>query len=229
MPRSASRRRICRNSSKRPSGRFFIGLLGLLTFGVPGGPAYGQKQVSRVLLDPDVSSIVVDAGQSFALDLETGPSDQVTVEARMEGEYQGEVLVQTEQLGRTLRIGTGYSPAFDLPNDKLGAHKVLSVRLRVIFPENQQVEVYGGQCQVAASGVYRVLNIHIEDGGCRLDHRAGATRVETRSAPITARVSTGTIEASSRYGEVRIDPIPKGEPRYFFQSTRGDIRVIRRP
>lgn len=226
MQRSVSRRKTCRNNSKRPSGRFFIRLLScLILLVVLPVVAQAQKRVSKSVLDPDIRTIVIDGRQCFAISLETTRGQEVTVEASMEGEYQGEVLIQTERLGNTLRIGTGYTPVFNLPNDKLGAHKVLSVRLRVVLPEDQRVELSASRCQVTTSGIYRDLKVHINGGVCRLDHRAETTRVRTFSAPITALVSAGEITAESRYGKVEIERIPPGNPYYSLRSTSGNIRV----
>ncbi|MBC2838013.1 hypothetical protein [Robiginitalea sp. SC105] len=221
------KRRTCRNKSKRPSGRFFIVLFPavfLIVLG-QGSTAFAQKRVSRTLLDPEVRSIAIDGSQCFAISLETAPTDEVTVEASMEGEYRSEVLVQTETLGGTLLISTGLSPAFDLPNDKLGAHKVLSVRLRIVLPEDQRVTLSAGRCQVETSGHYEELQVRINEGGCRLDHRAATTRVRTFSAPITARIAEGEVLAESRHGRVQIDPIPAGNSRFMLSSNSGDIQV----
>ncbi len=231
MLRSASKRRTCRNKKERPSGRFFyaplLGLTVALLLAATG--ARGQVSISKTLLDPEVHAIVIDGQQCFDIRLETAPTREVTVEARMEGEYETDVLVRTERMGNTLFIGTGPAPGFHFPNDKLGAHKVVSVKLRVIMPEHQMVSVHAGQCQVRTSGIYRELTVRINDGGCRLEHRAERTDVRTLTAAITARVEDGSIEASSRYGEVHIDPVPAGTPQVLLQTTRGDIRVIHIP
>ena len=227
MPRSVSKRRTCRNNRKRPLGRFFGYLLLVLILlggaGMPG--ALAQKRVIKTLLEPEIRDIAIDVRQCFAISLETARTDRVTVEASMEGEYQSEVVVQTENAGSTLMIRTGFTPGFDYPNDKLGAHKVLSVRLRVVLPEGQRVRLSAGRCQVEASGRYELLDVHIESGGCRMDHRATTTRVLTVSAPITARIDEGEVSAESRHGRVRMDTIPDGIPSYDLKSHLGDIRV----
>ena len=232
MPRSASKRRTCRNKKERPSGRFFYphcrcGLVVALL--LAASAASGQVTVSKTLLDPEVDAIVIDGRQCFDIGLETAPTREVSVEARMEGEYEADILVRTERMGNTLFIGTGLAPGFQFPNDKLGAHKVVSIRLRVVLPEHQKVSVHAGQCQVRTSGVYRELTVRVNDGGCLLEHQAEHTDVRTLSAPITARVEDGIIEASSRYGEVHLDPVPAGTPRLLLRTTRGDIRVVHNP
>lgn len=187
----------------------------------------GQKRVTKALLDPAVESVVIDGSQCYQLYLETADTDQVLVEAEMDGEYQNEVLVFAETLGNTLRIGTGLSPAFEMPNDKLGAHKVLAVKLRVVLPAHQRVRFDAGNCRVETQGTFRNLKIHIAGGGILLAHSGEQTEVITASAPIRAKISQGLVEAHSRYGQVALEPIPPGSARYIFNSTTGDIWVSR--
>ncbi|MDG1571662.1 hypothetical protein OZ410_05005 [Robiginitalea sp. M366] len=188
---------------------------------------YAQKRVNLALPDNTLTGIVIDAEQCFQVVLETGDPGQVVVEAEMEGEYQGDILVKTEILGNTLHIGTGFSPIFERPNDKLSAHKVLSVRLRVHLPPRQSVTVNGQRAEIRARGDYRNLTVRVVDGSCQLRHTAEQTRVQTGSARIEAWVERATVEAYSRSGEVRVDPIPDGNGQWVLSSHSGDIRVNR--
>ena len=207
----------------RPKRRLLIALI------IPWlflGPLHAQKRVSKQLLDPLVTSILVEGEQCFRIVLETADTREVRVEAEMQGEYQDALLIQTEVMGNTLRISTGYSPDFDLPNDKLGAHKVFSVDLRIILPSYQHVRLFAGLCEVKTSGSYLSLKARIDGGTFTSEHRAELTEIQTRSAEIEARVQSGTIEAVSRYGQVELGDIPQGDSRYLLESNRGNIRVL---
>lgn len=225
------RRRTCRNDLKRPSGRFFgpdCPLLIVAALLVTAG-LQGQKRVQKTLLEPTVESVVIDGAQCFHISLETADTQEVWVEAEIDGEYQNEVLVYTETLGNTLQIGTGFTPGFQMPNDKLGAHKTLSVKLRVVLPSHQRVALAAGSCRVETKGNFRDLKIHITGGGCLLEHTAEHTEVTTASAPITAQIGLGMVQAHSRYGRVALETIPSGPSEFIFSSTSGDIRVSRKP
>lgn len=189
--------------------------------------AYAQKRVSKVLLQPHISAIVIDGEQCFEIAVTTAASDQVTVEAEMEGEYQGEVLVRTETLGNTLHIGTGFSPVFELPNDKLGAHKVLSVRLKVTMPGQQRVTINGQFAAIETHGQFREVTIRASEGSCSLHHQAEQTRVETQGADIRVYTVRAVVEAFSRHGQVELDSMPPGDHRITLHSQNGDIRVTR--
>ena len=201
------------------------GLLGLL-LALPAR-AVAQKHVERTLLEPEIRAIAIDARQCFALDLVAADTDAVTLEADMEGEYQSDVLVRSERLGNTLYISTAFSPAFHLPNDKLGAHKVLSVRLRVTVPEYQRVQVDANECRLTTAGIFRKLEVRLREGGCRLAHEAENTEVTTFSAPIEVTASGGRVRAESGHGSVVLDSMPGGPARYHLRSTHGNITVRR--
>ncbi|WP_445386638.1 hypothetical protein ACT6NV_07505 [Robiginitalea sp. IMCC44478] len=188
-------------------------------------PAYSQKKVVKTLLSPEISSIRIDGQQCFSIELKTADVPEVVVQALMEGEYQRQVLLLAEKQANTLVISTGFSPDFELPNDKLGAHKVLSIRLEVTVPNYQNVDVYAGSCSVETSGQFQNLSIALNDGQCKLSHTAENTQVRTQSAKITAAVASGVIAAKSRYGRVEIANIPAGDSRFTLNSTEGDILV----
>lgn len=196
-------------------------------FFAPGLSA--QKRVSKELLDPVVESIVVEGEQCYRILLETADTREVHIAAEMEGEYQEALLIQSEVLGNTLRISTGFAPDFELPNDKLGAHKVFSVDLRIVLPRYQRVTLFAGNGQVAVRGRYRTFKARMDGGNIRLEHLAERTDIRTRTAGIDAQISHGTITADSRYGRVEIGDVPAGGPSYQLQSNQGNIRVHTRP
>lgn len=227
MPLSALKPRTCRNKRKGPSGLFlgldFRGIF--LVFILSGGCVSGQKQVTKTLLNPQIQAINIDGSLAYEVELLTEGTQEVSVEARMEGEYGSDLMVLFKESGTTLFIETRFGPNFKMPNDKLGAHKVVSVRLKIILPEWQNVFLSGVSCQVMTSGVFRDLAIVFNDGGCELSHRANNTEVTTGSAPITAHLKSGVVDAQSKYGTVFMEPIPLGNHHMKLYSTRGHIAV----
>lgn len=231
MPHSALRPRTCRSNTERPRGRFvFKGTLLLVSFILVWGcPVHGQKRVTKALLNPEISNIHIDGTLVYQVDLETADTREITVEAQMEGEYRKDLVVGFRESGSTLHVETQFGPEFHFPNDKLGAHKVVSVRMRIVLPHDQNTLLTARSCLISVSGRYRDLDIVFSDGRCDLSHTAENTHVKTASAPIIAHLRSGRVEAASRYGTVDIDPIPPGGHRLTLESTRGDIAVRRAP
>lgn len=223
MLRSALRRKTCRSNCKRPPGRFFYPVFLALALAPARGCA--QKVLTKTLLNPGISSISIDGDLCYEVILETDDSREVTVEARMEGEYGKDLLVLFRESGSTLFVATGLRPEFELPNDKLGAHKVISVRMKVTVPRGESVMLNAQTCQVVTSGHYQDLKIAFNDGSCHLGHTALNSEVRTASAPIHASLCRGDVEARSAYGEVFLQPVPSGDHHLLLLSTRGNITV----
>ncbi len=202
-------------------------MLALALSGAAALSVQAQKRLTKTLLNPQISSIHIDADLCYQIVLETDDSNEVSVEARMEGEYQKDLVVLFREEGKTLFIEPEFSPQFNLPNDKLGAHKVVSVSMTVRLPAYQNVQLTASTCEINATGAYRDIRIVFNDGSCRLAHLAENTTVQTGSAPIQVDLDRGVVEATSRYGQVFLEPVPRGDHYLKLMSTRGDISVRR--
>jgi hypothetical protein len=230
MQPSALKLKTCRSRDRRLAGSFLLHGTFLLIFLLFGSSkSFGQKRVTKTLLNPDVSAVNIDGNLCYRIVLETADTKEVSVEALMDGEYQKGLLVNFREAGKTLYLETRFSPDFQFPNDKLGAHKVVSVSMRVTVPRDKEILLTARSCQISASGKFRDLKIVFNDGFCDLSHTAEKTEVHTRSAPIVAYLSSGLVEAESRYGEVRLEQIPEGDHHLKLYSTRGNISVSRTP
>ena len=228
MPRSVSRPRICRNNRKRPPGRFFCSLL-LFLFALTPGLMHAQKTVSQVVLEPEIDRILVQGEDCFRIRIQSQPGREVRLEAEMQGEYQEALVLRTEKLGTTLRVGTEFAPGFDLPNDKLGAHKVFSVDLLLIVPEDLTIVLTARNCELRTSGNLRVFEATLDGGICIVDHQGDMTWVRTQRAAIEAHIARGTIVANSQFSKATIASIPSGPETYRFETTHGRIRVTHKP
>ena len=228
MPRSVSRPRTCRSNQKRPGGRFFCSLL-LFLIAAATGQLHAQKTVSQVVLEPEIKRLLIQGEDCYRIRILTQQSREVRLEAEMQGEYQEALVVRTEKLGATLRVGTEYAPGFNLPNDKLGAHKVFSVDLMVIVPEDIEIIVNARNCELRTTGWLQSLEATLDSGMCILEHQGETTTVRTRRAGIEAYIKRGTIAASSQFGPTEIEDIPSGPQTYRFESTHGGIIIKRKP
>ena len=188
-----------------------------------------QKRVTKTLVKQGISAINIDGNLCYRIVLETADTNEVSVEARIDGEYEKGLLVNFREAGKTLYLETRFSPEFRFPNDKLGAHKVVSVSMKVTLPQDQQILLTARTCEVSTSGRYRDLKIIFNDGLCDLSHTAENTEVRTGKAPIFAHLDSGVVEAESRYGKVRLEPIPEGDHHLKLYSTQGNISVSYTP
>ena len=88
----------------------------------------------------------------------------------MAGENYENVLVTTSEENKTLKIGTSYSPYFIAENDKLAAHKVMSVDIELTIPNFLYVEVNTPIASISVTGNYSNFHAYLENGDCQLNN-----------------------------------------------------------
>jgi hypothetical protein len=186
-----------------------------------------QKRVQKTIFDTKDTAIEINANDCFLVTIKTAKNNTILVEAKMEGEYGEELLLNLYEEGKTLLINTAFNPMFSLPNDKLGAHKALSISLQITIPENMKVQLYGTYCNVDATGIYQKISIALNDGNCVLKDIKDKATVHTQSGAIALYTKSGTVSAISKYGKVISDDILAGNQQYQLNSITGNIHIYK--
>lgn len=188
-----------------------------------------QKLVRKSLLDSQISLIEVDATNCYRINVRSSPSREMTVEASMEGEYANDLSLRVGAQGTTMEIGAGFAPQFNVPNDKLSAHKLLSIALNVTVPDGMDVRVHGTNSSVAVRGRFGEVTVVLADGQCLLDRMAGSATVSTLSGEITLISARARVEATSRYGQVIGTTLPIGQDSFLLHTVTGNIHIKTTP
>ncbi len=183
----------------------------------------GQKVVKKALVDSHTTYIQIDSQNCYYIALNTGQTNEVKVEANIEGEYAEDLLVNLEEKGATMLISSGFHPNFTNPNDKLSAHKVISIALKITVPAYKEVSIFGTNCNVEVEGKYKNLEVRLSDGRCVLKNVEEVVHVETQKGDILLATQNGTISAKSTYGKVNEADIPLGRNQYILNTVEGTI------
>lgn len=186
-----------------------------------------QKKVQKTIFDTNDTAIEINANNCFLVTINTAKTDQISVEAKMDGEYSNDLLLNLNEEGKTLLVNTTFSPFFNIPDDKLAAHKVLSISLLITIPENMKVQVYGTYCNINATGKYENIHITLNDGKCVLKDVSYNAKVITQSGAIDLYIKRGTVTAVSKYGEVNSETILSGINGYTLNSITGNIHIYK--
>jgi hypothetical protein len=88
-------------------------------------------------------------------------------------------MIVFSRKGNTLFIGPDLSATFELPNDKLSAHKIWSIDLAVEIPAYLEVYIEGGNTQINAEGIFEKLQIALKDGLCVLEEVGNIVQVNS--------------------------------------------------
>ncbi|WP_419212950.1 DUF4097 family beta strand repeat-containing protein [Maribacter sp. X9] len=197
-------------------------LVGLLLISVS---LNSQKRLNKIVDAEKINSILVDAANCFEVNLNTRFGKQVDIEAKMEGEYRNDIDLKARTNGTTLFIEVGFIPSFENPNDKLSAHKTVSILMDITVPSFKNIKVYGTNSRVNLQGEYKELLVTLSDGTCRLNDVSGNVVVKTQSGNIIAQAKSADIFAESKYGKVQMNPVPKGITNYKLQTITGNIEL----
>lgn len=187
--------------------------------------AGAQKVVKKAILNPDILAVEIDAKNCFEIKMRTSNTKELMVLAIIDGEYENELLLQLEEKGSSISVSAGFSPNFKNPNDKLSAHKVVSIALEITVPEFQNIQVNGTSCNVIATGIYEQLKITLNDGSCSLMDVSEKVTAITQSGDINVESKSAEIKATSKFGKVQKNEIPTGNNYFMLTTTTGDINL----
>lgn len=201
--------------------RFFLLLLFTFNF------LAAQKVVKKSMVDRKISSFQIDVSNCFEVHVGTADTDEIVVEATIDGEYKKDLLLNVKEEGTTVMVDAGFQPNFENPNDKLSAHKVVSIALEIKLPVYKNATIFGTNCNVQVSGVYESLEVTLNDGAGSLDQVVGIAEITTQSGDIYVRSKAASILGNSKYGKVVGDEIPSGDNKYILNTVTGNIRLQR--
>ena len=118
-----------------------------------------------------------------------------------------------------------FHPEYHFKNDKLSAHKVISVSMEISLPAEMSVFLKGESSRIEIEGLYKLLQVEMQDGQCNLEQVKGVVKVSTTSGGIWLKSDSGVVNANTDFGKMNIQELPLGEAEYLLQSVSGDISV----
>ena len=179
--------------------------------------------MKKSVLDNKISHVQIDADNCYLVSLTTHANNDIIVEAQIDGEYSKDLELMVSENGSTVMVAAGFQANFKHPNDKLSAHKVVSISLNITIPKLKDVLLYGTNTRVVAEGDFKNLDIILADGDCNLTNVSEDVTVKTQSGDIFVSSKKATVIAKSKYGKVSGNPIPKGAARYILNTVTGNI------
>lgn len=184
-----------------------------------------QKVVKKSLVNSKTSFIQIDTQNCFEVLVRSVDTQEVTVEGTIDGEYNEHLVIRIEEEGATVQVSAGFSPNFQVPNDKLSAHKVISIRLQITLPTFKNVHIYGASSNVSVEGSFANLKVVLNDGMCTLKDISEIVEVTTLSGDIQITASRGEINAATDYGTIYKDSAVSGNNLIRLHSISGNIKI----
>ena len=191
-------------------------------------PIKAQRIIQKSLVNDQVPFFYVDSSLAYQVNISTKTSHEINIIATVEGEYQNELVLNIQESGSDIFISTSFTPEFKAKNDKLSAHKVISIALDISIPEKLSLHLKGNYTHLNARGSYKELGVDLQDGRCYLNNTYGEIAVNTVSGDIFLESNHGYVEANSEYGQVEIDELPLSDAAFKLNTVSGNIHVIRK-
>lgn len=197
----------------------------LIIFILAYGTINAQKLVKKSVVNPETVSINIDTSNCFELILGTSNTNEVWVEAQIDGEYSKDLLLKVINEGSSVNIGTGFQPSFIAPNDKLSAHKIISIALKISVPKEMNVSIKGAYTNVMVSGEYAKIHVVLEDGACQLLNIKGAASINTKSGAIDVFSNGARVKTKNSFGTTtgKIEAI--GDDIFELTTITGNIHL----
>lgn len=190
---------------------------------------FAQKKLFKEYDASDIHSVYVESDAIFQIKFVTAQTDKINIYTQIEGETFESALLHTEIVEGILKITTGRTPDFVPFNDKLSAHKVLSIVIEIILPEGLALDVYSTLASVHAEGYYDQVQINLARGSCHFSsfRFRESVYINTISGNITVEIKNAKVTAQSRNGNIVISEGMTVGGSIHLQSIDGDITVIK--
>lgn len=173
----------------------------------------------------DTLSIVSDA--IYSIEIKSVETNTISISTSIEGEHYESVMVNAVTTGRKLNISTGFRPYYIPENDKLAAHKILSIEMHIVVPENIAVVVYSELASVTGYGQYRYFEVALGGGRCYLYDFIGNARLYTTNGEIVVHTFPGVRgKANSLKGQVTNNLGETGKFYIEAESKVGQIKLL---
>ena len=192
-----------------------------------GFNALAQNRTQKSFSDSNIAAIHINGNAVFKISIETNTSNTITIDSRIAGENNEHVVLITEIKDNTLFIATKYQPLFTDANDKLSAHKVISIELGLNIPVNKSIYVSSDIATVFVNGQYKEAIIELINGACILKDFIGDATVNTIQGDIDVNTNFTKLDAFTKNGTLTLETLSKGNRLLSLYSINGNIMVIK--
>ncbi|WP_405330513.1 hypothetical protein [Leeuwenhoekiella sp. LLG6367-2.1] len=197
----------------------------LVLFFLLAGTGFGQKQMQYRIPSEELKGIYIDSDEVFQIRVQASKIQEFKITAEVEGETFESVLVDPKQENDLWRIYIKRSIGFKAFDDKLAAHKVISIVLNIEMPENKELWVRSSLASLWAEGTFKYLNVNLMSGDCNLINYLGDGVINTLRGSIYIETSNAQVEAISRNGNNETENKSDGKYHLKLKSVDGNIRV----
>ena len=190
------------------------------------GFCYGQKVIQKEYGIKDVHTLSIEDDAVFKITVVSSKSTKIKMVLHVSGEHSENIVMEEKLINGTLFLQTGFTPFFVMENDKLAAHKVMSLQMEIFVPSDILVVIKSKLASVFTTGMFKNLAIVLENGECVVDDFMGDAHLKSTNGNI-AVVARKNVSGQgvSKNGSIEIE-LSKGQQyTVFAESVNGNISM----
>ncbi|HLV14223.1 MAG TPA: hypothetical protein VKY41_03505 [Xanthomarina sp.] len=184
-----------------------------------------QKTNIKTFSSGGISTLVIEGNSIFKIEIETAKTETISILSEVEGENNEQVVLLTELKGQELHVSSGFQPMFVEMNDKLSAHKLISIELKLVIPEHLKLHISSDIASVYLSGNYKYVDAQLINGALSAENFYGDLLVNTLQGNISVSTNWSIVEVSSKHGYIIKEDLNLGNHQINLNSINGNITV----
>lgn len=145
---------------------------------------FAQKITQQTITIDNIDEIRINTEKIFQLNIYSTSDSFIKIETNMEGEYYQDVNVITATKNKQLQLSCELAEGFQMPNDKLSAHKVFSITMNLYLPKKLKVQLEGDETQVYIKGNYQKFLAVLISGSFTLEDFSAEAKIQSKKGNI---------------------------------------------
>ncbi|MEZ4818044.1 MAG: hypothetical protein R2776_08760 [Flavobacteriaceae bacterium] len=197
-------------------------------FFIPKG--ISQKVIEKSWKGTAFEVIEILSDEVFNIEIIAGNFSEIKLQSKIAGENFESMNIGASEKGKILTLKPSYRPYFIPQNDKLAAHKVISIELQLYIPEWMTVFISSKLASLEATGNFKELDVNLRDGHCILKEFSGNAMLNTHFGNITvyAKPEVSGVGVSKK-GTVFNKLSGKAMYTLIAESVNGNISLFHTP
>ncbi len=188
---------------------------------------FSQKVIEKEFSSEKIRMLSIDDDAISKIEIHSSEESIIKISVHISGEHSESVVIEEKTSEGKLFLKTAFAPFFTLENDKLAAHKVMAIELKINVPKTIAVEIKSKLASVLANGTYENIAVSIENSNCDLRNFSGNAHLKTVKGNITVLANNDVSgKAFSKYGIVRNELTSNKKFLVEAESIHGSISLL---
>ncbi|MDY8135229.1 hypothetical protein U0D62_06455 [Aquimarina sp. 2201CG5-10] len=184
----------------------------------------GQSSIDKSIDASGLKEVTIILNNTFQIEISNNLEDKIIFSVQSEGEYQDRILINTQRLETSVVLQDDVQPFSESHNDKLSAHKVFAVKVKIQIPPYLKVVVQSRTASLNITGKLKHLFAELNSGDCLLKSYIGEAMINTFTGNIDIYTKDASINASTRSGEIK-GKMTFGRYPIELKSISGNINI----